>query len=78
MRRMQSGTEAERRLRGLESIYLNKFNNGKGDKNSLTKLKKQNYFRPTANQFIDDPEDLNADTEMNGAKGRDTSVAIAN
>lgn len=73
---MQSGTTAERRLRGLENIYLSKFN--KQDKTGLSKPKKQNYFRPTANQFIDDPEDLNANTEMGGIKGRDTSVFMAN
>ena len=43
-----------RRLRGLESIYLQKFEKKSGNQQMNKKLKPK--FRNTLTQFVDDPE----------------------
>ena len=75
-RRGISSRPGERRLNGLEAVYLTKFQ--KPQYNNFREQKgKVPCFRPTLNKFEDNPEVLNVDTEMNGTKSKDISLKIA-
>ena len=65
----------KRRLKGLESIYLQKFDKKAGLPNHK-KVQPKAKFRNTLNQFVDDPE-LLVDDGNDKMREREMSLQIA-
>ena len=68
------GTD-KRRLKGLESIYLQKFDKKAGLPNPKKQLQKAK-FRNTLTQFVDDPEML-VDDGLDRMREREMSLQVA-